>query len=268
MILGQETLIEKLDKFTLSDFPKTILLQGLRGSGKHLICNYISSKFNIPLEDISKSINIDKIEEIGNRVEPYLYIIDMNILLSKNKLDKEQSVLLKFIEEPLANSFIIILCEAIDQVLPTILNRCIVFNMNSYSRDILMRFTDSEDNNLILTVAKTPGQILEIKGEKLSDILTFANKIIDNILKVPYYNALRISDKIAFDNEKDKYPLDILLSLILHTLVEKIRVNDIDIYYIMYNYFNKLYNQIKKPYINKKYLFENTIFSIKQRFSN
>jgi len=268
MILGQESLIQIIDSFSLESFPKSILLQGLKGSGKHMICDYISTKFNLPIENISKSINIDKLEEIYKRVEPYLYIIDMNIITAKNKVDKEQSILLKFIEEPLQNSFIIILCENTNQLLPTIHNRCFKLFMNIYSKEILGKFIDLDcDNKLILDIAKTPGQIREIKGEKLSDALEFTNKIIDNLASVPYYNALKISDSIAFEDEKNKYSLDVLTSLIVYNLRQRLRKEYTDKYYFMYVSFNTLIQELNLPYINKKYLFENKLFEIKQGLS-
>ena len=62
--------------------------------------------------------------------------------------------MLKFIEEPLKNSYIIILAESTNQLLPTIYNRCQVMTFAPYSIDELRNFTQDE---LVLSVARTPG---------------------------------------------------------------------------------------------------------------
>ena len=263
-MIGQEKVLSLIDSFTLETFPRSMLIVGPYGSGKHMLVEYISDKFGLQCEDISKNISIDKIEDICNQVEPHLYIIDMNILTNKNKLDKEQSILLKFIEEPLANSYIIILAENLNKVLPTITNRCIKIELQPYTHEILSKFIDlALDDKLILDIAKTPGELREIKGEKLSELLSFSEKIIDNILSVPFYNALNISKKLAFENEKDKYSLDVFIRVILYSLRIRIQKEDNSLYYFLYSKFNKLAQEVQAPYINKKLLFENCLFSIK-----
>ena len=76
MLIGQDKLIQKIDKFTLDTLPRTILLEGLKGSGRHTLINYISNKLNMPVQDISNDLTLETIEEINTRVHPYVYIID------------------------------------------------------------------------------------------------------------------------------------------------------------------------------------------------
>ena len=119
MIRGQEILCNRIDSYiNLDKFPRTLMLIGASGSGKHLLCEYIANKFSLQQIDITEIISLETIEEISQRVEPYLYIIEINKLSIK-----EQNIILKFLEEPLANSIIVLLAEIVGDILDTVKNR-------------------------------------------------------------------------------------------------------------------------------------------------
>ena len=50
MIKGQSKLLNIVNNFTLDTLPHTILLEGLKGSGKHSIVSYIADKLNLQIE--------------------------------------------------------------------------------------------------------------------------------------------------------------------------------------------------------------------------
>ena len=124
MIIGQEIICNKIDNSTLDTFPRTLMLVGAKGAGKHLICSYIADKFKLMQLDITDEISLDLIDEISQRVEPYLYLIRVNDISIK-----EQNIILKFLEEPLANSFIVLLAEATGDILDTVMNRCLLLQV-------------------------------------------------------------------------------------------------------------------------------------------
>ena len=104
MIKGQEKICNRIDSLTLDQFPRSLMLVGAKGSGKHLLVDYISHKFNLTTIDITTTLDQESIEELYNRAEPYLYIIRTNQISVK-----EENAILKFLEEPLKNSYIILL---------------------------------------------------------------------------------------------------------------------------------------------------------------
>ena len=118
-IRGQETILNRISRLNLDTFPRTLMLLGESGSGKHSIVNIIQNTFNLRSEDITEKISLDLLDEIYRRVEPYIYIISINSISIK-----EENTILKFLEEPLKNSYIILLADCKDGILPTILNRC------------------------------------------------------------------------------------------------------------------------------------------------
>ena len=106
MIIGQKKLITKLDSFNLDTFPHSTLFIGEKGSGKHTIINYISENIiNLPIVDISETISYDYIDLIYRNPNPFIYLVDINKMT-----EKEQNILLKFVEEPLKNAYIMLLC--------------------------------------------------------------------------------------------------------------------------------------------------------------
>ena len=49
-MIGQKKLLEKLNTYDLDKFPRSLLLLGEKGSGKHLICDYVKTNIlKLPL---------------------------------------------------------------------------------------------------------------------------------------------------------------------------------------------------------------------------
>ena len=139
-ILGQEELCEKIDSTTIDSFPKSTLLIGKLGSGKHLLSSYIAQHLNLPLLDITEQLSNELITDIYLQIEPKIYLLDM----SKLSVMQSNSIL-KLVEEPLKNSIVILLGESDSQIIPTILNRCSIWRLKPYSREQLKEFVLSQN---------------------------------------------------------------------------------------------------------------------------
>ena len=127
-MIGQVNLLKKLNSYTIDNFPHSSLILGEEGSGKHTLSMYIKDNIlKLPLLDITENISDEYIDMIYRNPNPSIYLINMSKMM-----EKEQNILLKFIEEPLQNAFIILLCENVNNLLNTIYNRCVVFEMELY----------------------------------------------------------------------------------------------------------------------------------------
>ena len=215
MILGQEKICFNIDNLTLDTFPRSLMLVGLKGSGKHLIVDYISKKFNLSVIDITTSLDQESIEELYNRVEPYLYIIRTSELTVK-----DENTILKFIEEPLKNSYIVLLSETDIGLLQTVLNRCQIWYLQNYSRDVLKTFLTS-DNEYVLSIAKTPGQVIDLCNVPLDEMIELSDKIIDKINIASVANTLTLSSKIKFKDEKDKFDLKLFVDILSQRITDR-----------------------------------------------
>ena len=220
MIIGQEKLCSKIDNMSLDTFPRTLLLIGPSGSGKHLMCNYIADTLNIDVLDITDKLELSLINELYQKVEPHLYLIDVNRISVK-----EENLILKFLEEPLKNSYIVLIALTENGILPTVLNRCQVWRLSPYSKETLKTFAEDIDS-LVLSIAETPGQIIQLRGTNFTDAVSLADKIITKIAVASAYNTLTISDKIGFKGEMNKIDAKLFINLLMSRLVEFCKSND------------------------------------------
>lgn len=214
MIIGQEKLCNKIMSLTLDTFPRSILLIGLEGSGKHLVCEFISEHLNIPMVDITDKLELSTINELYQKVEPNLYLIDVNKIGVK-----EENLILKFLEEPLKNSYIVLIAMTENGILPTVVNRCQMWRMSPYSKEVLKSFATSE-NPLVISIAETPGQVIKLRDGNFTEMVALADKIINKIGVASAYNTLTLSDKLAFKGEPDKFDVRLFTGMLLSRIVE------------------------------------------------
>ena len=218
MIIGQKKLLNKLDSFNLDTFPHSTLFIGEKGSGKHTIVNYISENIiKLPIIDISETISYDYIDLIYRNPNPFIYLIDINKMT-----EKEQNILLKFVEEPLKNAYIMLLCDNANLVLNTLYTRCRIFELDSYSKEELEQFiSEKENKDLITSILRTPGKILNTNLSNISEIYNLCNTIVDKINIANFSNTLSIVDKLNYKDEYNKFDLDIFFDTLVYTLYNK-----------------------------------------------
>ena len=272
MIKGQDKLLDRINKFNYETFPQSSIIEGTTGCGKHTLVNYISDRFNVPIEDISGKVSNDMIMDIYTKPNPTLYVIDMLQLNKSKRIDIVQNSLLKFIEEPPTNSKVIILCENKDNLLSTIQNRCQIFSFEKYNYIRLKQFTEDNDIKVesedLFCVYDTPGKLLNMTNEVcFSELKSLVDKVIDNIVRANIPNILTIPSKLNFDNS-DGYDIDVFLHLMRTSLLN--RMTDCSISNEEFNYLKKQYTctcrvceKIKMFNVNKKALFENYLMELK-----
>ena len=259
-ILNQDLILNFIDSNNLDTFPKTLMLEGPKGGGKHLITNYIADKFGLTVVDISEKLNLDTINEIYLKVEPFLYLIDCDKITVKN-----ENTILKFLEEPLKNAFIVLLTTNKYNQICTIRNRCYCLTLNPYNVNCLRQFMDIEndnDNELVLEIAKTPGDVQLLQSYNLKELFEFGNKIFDKINLATYANTLSISSRLAFEREKNKYDVDLFWKILLNISYDRMIKNyprAFEDYWLTNDYIKKC----KTRGVNKKYLFVRYLFELK-----
>ena len=260
-MIGQELLSNKICQYTLDTFPRSIILLGDTGSGRHTLCNNIADRLKIEKVIIDSPISYDNIEEFTTRPTPYLYIFNADILSIK-----QQNVILKFLEEPLNNCYIVIVCRVKQQLLDTILNRCQLWTLSKYEKDTLIRIVP-EATELQLSVASTPGQLIDlsaIKEEDLYYMKDLSSKILSSISKATVSNILSVPDRFYYGPEESgKYSFDIFLKFLLQTSFKNVVEAVNSTCYNTYMLTEELFNKTFIPNINKKQLFENYLMKMK-----
>lgn len=255
-IMFQDNLISYINSKTLDTFPRSVLLQGLKGSGKHLIVAYIAKHLGLNYSDISEKLDLESINNYYLQSEPTIYLIDADKLTIKN-----QNTILKFLEEPLKNSFIIILTQNKYNILETIRNRCINLSLSNYSKENLSYFIDKDtDMSILLDLAETPGELKILKDLDISKELDFIDKIFDKMSIAAFPNALTLTNHVGFKDEQDLISADIFIKIMRYELKRRISQgkNEFNVYKLT----NNLYRSLFIPNIDKRQLFENYLSAL------
>lgn len=212
-MVGQEKLLKSLESFTLDDFPKICLLVGDKGSGKHLLVNELSQYFNLSLIDITDKISKEDFDSIYQISSPTFYLIDLMQIT-----EKEQNMLLKFLEDPPLFAYIILLSETKINLIDTLSSRCQAFEMESYSKEELKQFTQSD---YILSILKTPGQILNTSESSLKNLQSTCDLIVDKVDQANYNNTLSLLDKFNYKDTYDKFDINVFFNVLLQSIYNK-----------------------------------------------
>lgn len=214
MLIGQENLKQSLETLIDSNqFPKTSILVGPEGQGKKTVANWIAKKLKALLY-VPNNLKIDSIREIK----------EDSLTLSNNKLyllaDAEdmtiqaQNALLKLAEEPPEYAYIVMTVQDTHSLLPTILSRSAVYQLDNYTQQELRHFTNNEE---LLNIATNPGTIKKLEQMDYKALLDHSFKVVDNIGKISASNAFNILRYV----DKENYTL--FLDMLIYCYGERIR---------------------------------------------
>ena len=255
--IGKCTLAYHLINFVLSEdeeMPYDLVKFKINSDNRSfkLIQNGSSPNFNlIDINPDKKNINIEQIRELiiqlnksSFNTKPRFVLIDNIEYLNLNSVN----ALLKTLEEPNENIFFILI-NSNKKIIPTLLSRCINFNIsleNDKVNEITSLLFNNDIDNLInkdlLNYYSTPGEIynlLKFSEEKKIDLKEMNLK--DFLLKL-------ISENIYKDDKQSKTFVYNILELFL---IKDISVSNSDIY----NYFLKRINDFKKFNLDDESLF-------------
>lgn len=255
MIVGQETIKDNIyayATFAAHMFPKSLMLIGEVGSGRHMISHKIADHFGLRYMEISDIFKKELIDNLYQEVTPTVYVIDASIVDHK-----KQNILLKLLEDPILSSFIVIIAEGPEAVLPTVLNRCQVWTLQKYSRDELLNFTQDER---ILAVATTPGMVEKYKSIDLDSYNELCTKIVDSVKLAAWSNLFAVVEKFNFDDDGLKLFIPLLINKFKERIFEGEKL------YKQYKLTLKFSNDSKVKNVDEKRLFEEYLFALKRSF--
>lgn len=260
-MIGQDKLVSRLKSYTLSTLPHSILILGESGCGKHTLVNELKDFYSLDLFYITDNLTLEMIEQVNSRKYPAFYVID-----ATNITERQQNVILKFLEEPSELVYLIIICENKSSLLETVVNRCVVFEFEPYSRQDLMSFVsdDTLNKELLLTLCNTPGRIKLINSAVLQDMNELCLKIINKIKIANYANTLSIASKLNYDKSYDKYDVKVFINCLMYNILNEYKSKDDITLYKYYNIINRYSNRLKDTRLNKEMLIENTLTELWQ----
>ena len=194
-IIGQEQLLDRLNKYTLQTLPKASIFFGEPGCGKHLIGEYIAERLDLKLVNIEPKVTADDLVEYTRSPINTLYIIDL-----RGIAEKQQNQFLKFVEEPAETAYFILLANSEIGVLSTLLNRCLKFYFAPYSAEQLKQITGEKySSELPYLICKTPGQLENLDEKLIGSLYDLCAKFVTSIKKASYANLMSIIPRIDYN---------------------------------------------------------------------
>lgn len=254
-MIGQDKLVSKLKSYSITTLPHSILLLGEQGCGKHTLTKELAKYFGIDLVDISSNITLDTLIEISDKPIPTMYLIDCSVLT-----DKHQNILLKCLEEPSMYAYFVLLSVNKAMLLQTVANRCVSFEFEPYTKEVLAQFVQDDAN--VLNVCTTPGQVLSLHSGDLANLETFCYTIVTKICRANYPNTLSIVKKVNLKDEYDKYDINVFFNTLLNVIYETMTTDYSNKLFEMYNLVSNYKKRLRDSRLNKEYFMENFLTTL------
>lgn len=265
-MIGQNKLIRKLNKInSLDELPKSIIIYGEDGSGKHTFANEIINKFNVKSEIIDYELTLDILNDMYALSIPRFYIIDMKSLQEHKRVERFQNTILKFIEEPPEFAWIIMLVSPSIDILETVYNRCQIFKISPYSINELRQIAHIEGKNYdddTLRILRVPGNIVDDDiVYQINTISSLSNMMIDMLSKATPSNALSIDKKFFGD---ECLNIDLFFILTEKNLMDRYSSNFDNKYFKAFMLTHSIFRKLYILNVNKKDLLDNYLINLKE----
>lgn len=213
-MIGQANIKNFLANLSLDSLPHTLMLKGSQGCGKHLLCNLIADKLNLNLINATNDISGDWVNKLYLS-GPALYIIE-----GYNITEREYNIILKLLEEPPTQVYLILIVNNLNNIPETIVNRAIRLNFEEYSFEELDMFAKKHslilDSKYINSLFKTPGSLLNIINYniKIEDIENLVSDIIARFNSISLPTALTVLNRLNLKDNYDKIDLGTFINLL------------------------------------------------------
>lgn len=268
IMIGQKELLNKFYELAKNkQLPRFILLTGEEGSGKHLIVNSIRDYTGFNLVEVGTRVDDIRsmISDAYSNQEPTIYVIYNADTMNESA----KNAMLKLCEEPTNSAYIIMTLVNRTNTLDTILSRAIEYKMENYSKEELLDYYhslgQSELEDFVTNVCKTPGQIKKLVGIGVKEFYDFVDLVFNNVEKVSGSNSFKIGNKLALNNEEDKYPLDLFFKAFI-VMCSSQADKEINKFYYGVLITSQYSRELRYASLNKTMLFDTWLLDIRARW--
>ena len=187
----------------------------------------------INYKPIKTSFGVDDVRDIIDEVNKKPFEGDKKVIIihQGNKLTiQAQNALLKTIEEPPTEVYIIILCESLELILDTIKSRCEIYKLTPLTKDELYKYiaikgydySEEEKSSAIAFSEGIPGRIDRYFSD--TELQELRDKIVDLLLQLTNNEIEAILEKeeqlVSYKQNKEEV-VNVLSSFIRDILVNK-----------------------------------------------
>lgn len=243
--IGYSSLIENFkNRCSNGNLSHAQLISGEDGIGKSILAEILgklilNGDINREYVDIinykpsKASFGVDDVREIIDEVNKKPFEGDKKVIIihQGNKLTiQAQNALLKTIEEPPTEVYIIILCESLELILDTIKSRCEIYKLTPLTKDELYKYiaikgydySEEEKASAIAFSEGIPGRIDRYFSD--TELQELRDKIVDLLLQLTNNEIEAILEKeeqlVSYKQNKEEV-INVLSSFIRDILVNK-----------------------------------------------
>jgi len=240
-MIGQKEVLKQIDNLIEKGFPRFIVITGQKGQGKTELAKYIFYKLNeyygtpepdnrggIYMVEIEPKIdNIREMIEMSyKQTEPIIYLIQNADKMSVNA----QNSLLKLVEEPPNNCYVIMELQQIENTLDTIKSRCQEIKMESYTEEELDYMIDSlqpqynnqitqKEKMILCRSAQNYYQLKKMLDYGVWSFYDYVDKVYNNIYIVQSANSFKIAEKIDLKDTGEGYDLEMFWNMYIYRCI-------------------------------------------------
>lgn len=243
--VGHSSLIENFkNRCSNGNLSHAQLISGEDGIGKSILAEILgklilNGDLNREYVDIinykpsKASFGVDDVREIIDEINKKPFEGDKKVIIihQGNKLTiQAQNALLKTIEEPPTEVYIIILCESLELILDTIKSRCEIYKLTPLTKDELYKYiaikgydySEEEKSSAIAFSEGIPGRIDRYFSD--TELQELRDKIVDLLLQLTNNEIEAILEKeeqlVSYKQNKEEV-INVLSSFIRDILVNK-----------------------------------------------
>lgn len=221
-MIGQEKNKKLVETYLNNNaMPRFIILVGREGIGKKTFSKYIASKLNA--EHILYG---NRVEDVRNAIN-LAYTQNKNIVYCITEYEtmraEAKNALLKLAEEPPTNSYIVLTATIKNEVLPTLISRGVLIELEDYTKEQLEEFAVSKGlNKDFINLCDTPKDVLDIQDVDCVKFIEFADNVWNKITIASKGNALKIANSINLKDDNNGYNPILFLNFIYNKVYNHI----------------------------------------------
>ena len=258
-ILGQKKLIGQIfGQIDNGTFPHFVILAGVRGSGKNTLADFIGERLGADTVRVDKSVEAvrNMVSSANKTSMKMLYVFTRAEELSAQAVN----AMLKTLEEPPESVYFLFTTRNERLLLDTIRSRGALYHMDAYSREELQEYALGAR---VPKYCKTPYDVTLYN--RVAGLNDFAVLVAQNIHKVSVANALKIADRVALNDEQDKYDLALFFEAFKAVCLELMHRDkeQAQMYYSWIEITAHFQRDILRVGVNTKMLFDMWILSVR-----
>lgn len=273
-IIGQKQIQSKITAIIgLNKFPRFALFIGPEGCGKRTIMNWTASKLNA--KDIIK-YEKPGVDQVRSMISDAYKLINTTVFIMPNihlMSTAAKNALLKITEEPPNKAYFLMSVDSVENALETIRSRSVTFQMQSYSKEELNEYLNSQktqpnasEKHFILNVSNNIADIQKLLTNDVSAFSDYVNLVVDNIAVVSGPNSFKLADKLAVKSEDNKFDVKLFFQAFESVCLQKIvdEESEMDKYADAIEITSKAISELSISGINKQMLIDEWILSIRK----